>query len=125
LYNTFLGGLHHGDTGLDADKRLKIDEHLETIYLSHKPRPIKVVNTAFSETTKADEIVSETAKTGKVTVVVAVMSIFKKKGCKLRSTNLGNERPSCRQKEPIFRRKIPADQEALLKNQEKAGYQRN
>jgi hypothetical protein len=33
-------------------------------------------------------------KTGKVTAVVAVMSIFKKKRCKLRSTNLGNEKPS-------------------------------
>ncbi len=40
------------------------------------PRPIKVVNTALSETTKADEIASKTAKTGKVTVVVRVMSIF-------------------------------------------------
>jgi hypothetical protein len=30
-----------------------------------------------------------------------------------------------RRKEPTFQRKIPADQEALLKNQEKAGYQRN
>jgi hypothetical protein len=47
--------------------------------LSHKPCPIKVVNTALSETKTADEIASETAKTGKVTVVVAVMSIFKKK----------------------------------------------
>jgi hypothetical protein len=33
--------------------------------------------------------------------------------------------PAKRQKEPIFPRKIPADQEALLKNQEKARYQRN
>jgi hypothetical protein len=33
---------------LDVDKRLKIDEPLGTIYLSHKPRPIKVVNTALS-----------------------------------------------------------------------------
>jgi hypothetical protein len=47
--------------------------------LSHKPRPIKVVNTALSIATKADEIAKETAKTGKVTMVVAVMSIFKKK----------------------------------------------
>jgi hypothetical protein len=39
-----------GDTGLDVDKRLKIDEPLETIYLSHKPHPIKVVDTALSET---------------------------------------------------------------------------
>ncbi len=36
----------------------------------------------------------ETAKIGKMTVVVAVMSIFKKKRCKLRSANLENERPS-------------------------------
>jgi hypothetical protein len=32
---------------------------------------------------KADEIASKTAKTGKVTAVVAVKSIFKKKRCKL------------------------------------------
>jgi hypothetical protein len=62
--------------------------------LSHKPGPIKVVDTALSETTKADEITSRTAKFGKVTAVVVVLSIFKKKRCKLRSANLGNERPS-------------------------------
>ncbi len=111
---------------LDVDKRLKIDKPLEPIYSSHKPRPIKVVDTALSETLKADEIASETAKTGKVTAVVAVMSIFKKKRCKLRSASLGNERFFAkRRKEPIFWRKIPADQEAFLKNQEKARYQRN
>ncbi len=62
--------------------------------MSHKPRPIKVANTALSETTKADKIATKTAKTGKVTAVVAVMSIFSKKRCKLRSANLGNEKPS-------------------------------
>ena len=62
--------------------------------MSHKPRPIKVVKTALSVATKADEIALETAKTGKLTAVVAVMSIFKKKKCKLRSAILGNERPS-------------------------------
>ncbi len=67
--------------------------------MSHKPRPIRVVDTALSETTKADEIVSKTAKTGKVTAVVAVMSIFKKKRCELRSANLRNERPSCQKAE--------------------------
>ncbi len=82
------------DTGLDVNKCLKIDEPLGTIYSSHKPCPIIVVNTALSETTKADEIVIKTAKTGKVTSVVAVMSIFSKKKCKLRSANLGNERLS-------------------------------
>jgi hypothetical protein len=48
---------------------------------------------------KADEIASETAKTGKVTAVVAVMSIFKKRKIELRSTNLGNKRPSCQKAE--------------------------
>jgi hypothetical protein len=69
--------------------------------LSHKPCPIKVIDTALSETMKADEIASETAKTGKVTAVVAVMSIFKKKRCKLRSANIGNERPSCQKVERV------------------------
>jgi hypothetical protein len=41
----------------------------------------------------------ETAKTGKVTTVVAVMSIFKKKKCKLQSASLGKERPSCQKAE--------------------------
>jgi hypothetical protein len=71
--------------GLDVDKHLKIDEPLGTIYLSHKPCPIKVVNTALSETTKADQIAIETAKTGKVTAVVAVISIFGNKKCKMQS----------------------------------------
>jgi hypothetical protein len=84
---------------LSVDKRLKIDEPLETIYLSHKPHPIKVVNTALSETMTADDIAKETAKNGKVTAVVTVMSIFKRKRCKLRSTSLGNERPSCQKAE--------------------------
>jgi hypothetical protein len=48
---------------------------------------------------KADEIPSKIAKTGKVTAVVAVMSIFKKKICKLQSANLRNERPSCQKAE--------------------------
>ncbi len=84
---------------VDVDKHLKIDEPLETIYLSHKPLLIKVIDTALSETMKADEIASKTAKTGKVTAVVAVMSIFKKKRCELQGANLGNERPSCQKAE--------------------------
>jgi hypothetical protein len=67
--------------------------------LSHKPQPIKVANTALSETTKADEIAIKTAKTGKVTAVVAVMSIFSRKRCKLQTANLGNEKPSCQKVE--------------------------
>jgi hypothetical protein len=80
---------------LNVDKCLKKDKSLVTIYSSHKPRPIKVIDTALSETTKADEITSETAKTGKVTAVVAVMSIFSRKRCKLQSANLENKKPSC------------------------------
>jgi hypothetical protein len=43
---------------------------------------------------RADEITIETVKTGKVTAVVAAMSIFSKKRCKSRSANLQNEKPS-------------------------------
>ncbi len=77
--------------------------------MPHKPRPIKVVNTALSVATKADEIAIETAETGKVTTVVAVMIIFKKKKCKLRSASLGNERPSCQKggKSHFFAGKYP------------------
>ncbi len=85
--------------GFSEDKHLKIDEPLGTIYLSHKPCPIKFANTALSETTKADEITIKTAKTDKVTAVVVVMSIFSKKGCKLQSADLGNEKPSCQKAE--------------------------
>ncbi len=72
----------------------KLDKPLEPIYLSHKPCPIEVIETALSVAMKAGEIAQETAKTGKVTAVVAVMSIFKKKKCKLQSAILENERPS-------------------------------
>ncbi len=82
-------------TAPTVNRKLGLDKPLEPIYLSHKPRPIKVVETALSVAMKADEIALETAKTGKVTAVVAVMSIFKRKKCKLRSAILGNERPSC------------------------------
>jgi hypothetical protein len=84
----------YGNTGFSVDKHLKTDGPLGTIYWSHKPHPFKVANTTLSETMKADEIVIETAKTGKVTVVVPVMSIFSKKRCKLRSANRGIEKPS-------------------------------
>ncbi len=98
------------------DKHLKIDEPLGTIYSSHKSRPIKVANTALSETTKADEIAIKTVKTGKLTVVVAIMSILVEKDANCRA--LISEMRSLfaqRQKEPIFWRKIPTDREALLK----------
>ncbi len=74
-------GTGYGDTGFSVDKRLKIDKPLGTIYSLHIPHLIKVTNTALYETTKADEVAIKTAKTGKVTAVVAVMSIFGRKRC--------------------------------------------
>jgi hypothetical protein len=41
----------YGNTELDVDKYLKIDKPLGTIYSSHKPHPIKVIDTDLSETT--------------------------------------------------------------------------
>jgi hypothetical protein len=58
---------------------VKLDKPLVTVNSSTEPHPIKVANTAPSETTRADKIVIETAKTGKVTAVLAVISIFSKK----------------------------------------------
>jgi hypothetical protein len=43
---------------------------------------------------RANEIAIKTAKTSKVTVVVAVMRIFSEKRCKSRSANCRNEKPS-------------------------------
>ncbi len=59
-----------------------------------EPCPIKVINTAPSNSMRADEITIKTAKTGKVTVVVALMSIFCKKKCNLRSANSRDKKPS-------------------------------
>jgi hypothetical protein len=42
----------------------------------------------------ADEIAIETAKTDRVTAVVAVMSIYCKNKCKLWSANPGKKKPS-------------------------------
>jgi hypothetical protein len=89
----------YSNTELDVDKRFKIDGPLGTIYSSHKPHLIKVADTALSETMKADQIAIETATTGRVTAVVAVMRIFSRKRCQLRSANLGNEKPSCQKAE--------------------------
>jgi hypothetical protein len=67
--------------------------------MSTEAQPIKVVKTAPSKNMRADEIAIETAKTGKVTTVVAVMSIFYMKKFKSQSANPGNEKPSCQKAE--------------------------
>jgi hypothetical protein len=59
---------------------------------------------------RADEIAIKTAKTGKVTAVVTVISIFCKKKCNLRSANSRNKKLSHqRRKVPISQRKILVD----------------
>ncbi len=63
--------------------------------MSTEPRPIKVAATAPSDHMRADEVAIKTAKTGKVTAVVAAMSIFCKKRCKPRSSDSGDEKLSC------------------------------
>ncbi len=65
-----------GTTGFGVDKHLKIDKPLSSVYLSTESCPIKVANTASSNNIRANDIAIETVKTGKVTAVVAVMSIF-------------------------------------------------
>jgi hypothetical protein len=75
---------------------------------------------------KTDEIAIETAKTGKVTAVVGVMSIFSKKRFKLQSANLRNDKPSCQKAEIAdFPEENTRRLRSLLKHEEKAGYQTN
>ncbi len=67
--------------------------------MSTEARPIEVVGTASRNIIRADEIGIETAKTGKVTAVVMVISIFCRRKCKSRSANPGNIKPSCQKAE--------------------------
>jgi hypothetical protein len=62
--------------------------------MATEPHPIKVTNTAPCDNVRADEIAIETAKTGKVIAVVAVMIIYCKKRCNLWSANSRDEKPS-------------------------------
>jgi hypothetical protein len=60
--------------------------------------------------------VIKTAKTGKVTAVVTVMSIFSKKRCGCGRLKQGmRSLLAKRLKVPISQRKIPADQETFLR----------
>ncbi len=82
--------------------------------MSTKPHPIKVAATAPSDNMMVDEIAIETAKTGKVTAVVTVMSIFVKKDAICGTLILTRSFLPKRQKVPISQRKSPADQETFL-----------
>ncbi len=90
------------------DKRLKIDKPLGTGYLPTEPRPIKVVNTVPRENIRADEVVIKTAKTGKVTAVATVMSMYCKKDAICRALIAGTRSFLAKKWEvPISQRKLP------------------
>jgi hypothetical protein len=91
-----------GDTVFSVDRHLKTDNLLGTVYLSTESRPIKVADTAPTNNMRADEIAIETAKIGKVTAVVVVMSIFCKKKYKSWSANPKNKKPSCQKPESVI-----------------------
>ena len=69
--------------------------------MSTEPRPIKVVNTAPSKNIRVDEIVINTAQTSKVTAVIAVMSIYCKKRCNLKSADYGDKKRSRQKAESV------------------------
>jgi hypothetical protein len=96
--------------GFSEDKHLKIDKPFGTVYLSTESCRIKVFDTAPSDNTRADEIAIDTTKTGKVTKVVAVMSIYCKKNA-IRGELIPGTRSflAKRRKMLISRRKIPTD----------------
>jgi hypothetical protein len=79
---------------LSVDKHLKWDKSLGSVYLSTEAHLIEVVDTAPSKSMRTDEIAIETAKIGKLTAVIAVMSILCRKRCNLWCANLGNGKPS-------------------------------
>jgi hypothetical protein len=68
--------------------------------MSTEPRLIKVTRTA-TETISADQKAIESAKTGKVTAVVAVMCLNGKTKVNLRSTNPKKKRDTNRPREAI------------------------
>jgi hypothetical protein len=77
--------------------------------MSTDSHPIKVVNAAPNTAMRADKIAIETAKTGKVTAVVAVMNIFVERNASCRALVLGTRSLlPIRQKVPNFLTKIPA-----------------
>jgi hypothetical protein len=84
--------------------------------MSTDSHPIKVVNTVSNNTSRADEIANETAKTGKVTAVVAVMSIFVERNASCGALILEMRSPlAIRQKVPRFWRKFLVNQETFLR----------
>ncbi len=110
------------NTCFSADKHLKIDKPLCSVYLSTEACPIKVVNTAPSNNMRADKIANKTAGD--------CGGYGDEHFCK-KSTTPGaliQETGSLlakRQKVLIFWEKTPSNQENLLRKQEKVRYQGN
>jgi hypothetical protein len=75
------------DTGLHVDKLLKLDKPSGLNLMSTEPHPIKVTSTA-TKTIRGKAKLTENAKTGKVTAVVAVMYLNGKSKENAQNTNL-------------------------------------
>jgi hypothetical protein len=69
-----------------VDKHLKLDKPFMSDLKSTKPHSIKVTDQIPISDDKADEKAVETAKTGKVTAVVAVMHLYDDSKIKLVNT---------------------------------------
>ena len=74
------------DTGLRADKHLKLDKQLALNFVSTEPHPIKITNLA-DEIISSNEKAIENARTGKVTAVATVMYLDKNNRSNLCSAN--------------------------------------
>ncbi len=69
-----------GDMGLGRDKRLKLNEPIGQNLMSTTACPIKVTNTACPDLESSRDMgnTKDFSKTGKITAVVAVMTILSK-----------------------------------------------
>ena len=67
-----------GDMGLGRDKRLKLNEPIGQNLMSPMAHPIKVTNTACPDLERSRDTrnIKDFSKLGKVTAVVAVMTIL-------------------------------------------------
>jgi hypothetical protein len=92
---------------------------LSTVYFSTESSLIKDATTAPSGNMRADEIAIETAKTDRMTAVIALMSIFEKKDAICGMLNL---RMRSFLAMPISWRKICVDRDTFLRKQERDGY---
>jgi hypothetical protein len=87
-------------------------------YMSSETRPIKVTN-LDSDKIRANEIVIENSKIGKVTLVVAVIYLFRDKLCNLQSAKrepLGKDRQKSASKSEKSKRLARIRQNVAMSN---------